>query len=93
VFSTKPYDYLKIAFNGGIPWYDKTNQKWVQKTDFDTDKATQETAINDNIKKVEAQFVAEIPTVTPTPIETSIPTVEAYSQRVPLSSFDDDLPF
>lgn len=97
VFSTKPYDYLKITFEGNIPWYDKANNQWVTKTDFDTNKATQESAINDDIKNAEAQFVAEVPTVTTNTQmiigEAPTPTVETYPQQVPPSSFEDNLPF
>ena len=97
VFSTKPYDYLKLAFEGEVPWYDKLNKCWVRKTDFDTNKATEETAINDTIKNAEAQFVAEVPTVTTNTQmiigETPTPTVATYPQQVPPSSLEDDLPF
>lgn len=100
VFSTKPYDYLKIAFEGDIPWYDKTNNSWVRKTDFDTIKVTQENAIDDAIKNVEAQFTSAIPVtrenitlntpVTQIQVTTSNATVQ---QQVPQSFDDEDLPF
>ena len=31
VFVVKPYDYLEIIQDGGIPFYDKENKKWVPK--------------------------------------------------------------
>lgn len=60
VFSTKPYDYLKIVFNGEIPWYDKLNQKWVSKTEFDNGKNEIENKINEDIQKSEFQFTEEL---------------------------------
>lgn len=89
VFSTKPYDYLKLAFEGEVPWYDKLNKCWVRKTDFDSTKTTQENAIEDNIKNAEAQFVAEMPVATPT----SFTSVEQQQIATPPSVDDDDLPF
>lgn len=102
VFSTKPYDYLKLAFEGKVPWYDKINKCWVCKTDFDTNKTTQEAAIDNNIKNAEAQFVAEVPSVITTPytvptqtpiVGTSAPSMEIDTPQAIQPSVDDDLPF
>jgi hypothetical protein len=89
VFSTKPYDYLKLAFEGEVPWYDKVNKCWVRKTDFDSTKTTQENVIENNIKNAETQFVAEMPVATPT----SFTSVEQQQIVIPPSVDDDDLPF
>lgn len=89
VFSTKPYDYLKLAFEGEVPWYDKVNKAWVRKTDFDLVKTAQENVIENNIKNAEAQFVAEIPPMTPT---SSNPLAPAQTATHP-SIDDDELPF
>lgn len=89
VFSTKPYDYLKLAFEGEVPWYDKVNKCWVRKTDFDSTKTTQESVIEGYIKNAEAQFVAEMPVVSTTPS-----TSTAQEQLATPPSIDvDDLPF
>ena len=97
VFSTKPYDYLKIAFDGDIPWYDKANNIWVSKSEFDGIKSEQENTANAAIKQAEAQFTAEIPV---------IPVVTLPKQEIPVAPMqtpepsiftsvdpDDDLPF
>lgn len=80
VFSTKPYDYLKIAFDGEIPWFDNINKCWVPKSEFDKVKTTQETAIENEIKKAESQFTSQV-----------LQTVQQATVNTP--SFDDDLPF
>ena len=93
VFSTKPYDYLKIAFEGNIPWYDKLNNRWIPKTDFENNQATQENEINENIKAAEEQFItpstqSDISPKTEKPVITVAPE---YSYQIP--EVDDDLPF
>lgn len=96
VFSTKPYDYLKIAFEGDVPWYDNVNKTWIRKTEFDTTKQNQEATFDDTIKKTEAQFISEVPpapqaTVSYTPIVEPQVTV---SQPAPQEMvYDNDLPF
>ena len=93
VFSTKPYDYLKLAYEGEVPWYDKTNKIWVSKSEFDNTKNTQENVINDGIKNAESQFINEsaMPhSVYRDEIITQNNTVVA-NKHVPQS--DDDLPF
>lgn len=35
VFTIKPYDYLAVIINGGIPWFDKVNHNWISKDEFD----------------------------------------------------------
>ena len=59
VFSTKPYDYIKIAFDGEIPWFDKANNKWVTKNETDIAKANNESEINAKIEETEKQFTAK----------------------------------
>lgn len=81
VFSTKPYDYLKIAFEGEVPWYDKEHKAWVSKKDFERNKTIQEDNASKEIAHAESQFTAEMPT---TPLASNIPSV---------SENDDDLPF
>lgn len=97
VFSTKPYDYLKLAFEGEVPWYDKVNKCWVRKTDFDSTKTTQENVIENNIKNAEAQFVAEMPSVSPVDnVSVAQPQMVSPTVTIPQAAPqipDDDLPF
>lgn len=103
VFSTKPYDYLKIAFEGEIPWFDKPNNKWVAKTEFDNIKSNQEQKINEEIKNIESKFTGSSNT---TPIiennnEKNISETTPFVKNNDVTSCsavnhlvdDDDLPF
>jgi hypothetical protein len=90
VFSTKPYDYLKIAFEGDVPWYDKENFRWVKKSDFENHKTVQENEMNKVIEKVESQFKVEMP------VPQDMSTVAGIKMTQPEStipSFDEELPF
>lgn len=63
VFSTKPYDYLSLVFNGEVPWFDKENKRWVSKSEFDTVKQNLEDTTNKVIEDVEKTFKSETPIV------------------------------
>lgn len=105
VFSTKPYDYLKLAFEGQVPWYDKNNGHWVSKDEFDGVKAHAEEVANTEIAQAEAQFTASQPVaqptmVTPQPVVAPVAPPPVYvanpvptSALPPSNSDDDDLPF
>lgn len=56
VFSVKPYDYLKIAYNGEVPWFDKDNNCWVSKKGFDDKNNSLEEKINNEIKNAEENY-------------------------------------
>ena len=61
VFSTKPYDYLKLVYEGEVPWFDKENNRWVRKEEFEGVKAEKENASNEEIKNAESQFTSNHP--------------------------------
>ena len=90
VFSTKPYDYLKITFNGDIPWYDNNKKVWVSKTVMDNVNNQQEIEANAVIDKVEKMYTEEV--IKKTEPYQSVPSLnEANKQQyIPV---DDDLPF
>lgn len=83
VFSVKPYDYLKLVYEGEVPWYNKDKGCWVSKTDFEKIKNSEETVMEEQIKKVETQFLEK-------KLETQ-QNVQEYSFNKP--NFDDELPF
>lgn len=35
VFVAKPYEYLEVIIDGGIPWFDKKSGKWIPKSKFE----------------------------------------------------------
>lgn len=49
VFTIKPYDYLSVILDGGIPWFDRTSNTWVKKSDYTEVKERA-------IKEVEEQY-------------------------------------
>ena len=81
VFSTKPYDYLKLVYEGEVPWYNKTNGCWVSKTQFESLKNSEEQTMIENIKKIEDAFTTG--------------TLPVAVSQEPQSStiFDDNIPF
>lgn len=87
VFSTKPYDYLKIAFEGEVPWYDKEHKTWVSKNVFEKNKTIQEDNANKEIAYAESQFTVETPSA---PVMSTTPKEAIFT---PSSNTDDDLPF
>ena len=101
VFSTKPYDYLKVAFEGEVPWYDKINNRWISKKEFDGIKEAQENSFNSSLEAVESQFIA--PTVnntvlhsqfiTPTVNDTALHSQYVQESYNPQNYVDNDLPF
>ena len=52
VFATKPYEYLKIISQMGIPFYDKEKGKWVEKV-TDTDKAAKKAEMEEKMRDAE----------------------------------------
>ena len=74
VFSTKPYDYLKLVLEGEVPWYDRDNKTWVTKTDIDNKKKMAENVANESIQSAESKFVN--PNTDYTPSSSNIPTDE-----------------
>lgn len=81
VFSTKPYDYLKIVFDGDVPWFDKDNKQWVAKSVLDSKKQNAEFNANEHIKNAEKQYTSQS-------LNNTQP-VEDFSSSIE----DDGLPF
>lgn len=90
VFSTKPYDYLKIAFEGEVPWFDKNNKKWVSKSEYENTKASQETDANKAIEDAEESFKSQIST---NDYPSFNEEVVVKNTQTSFISEDDDLPF
>ena len=56
VFSIKPYDYLAVIINGGIPWYDKEHGIWISKDDYNDSKNNELKKIDDKINESEKKL-------------------------------------
>ena len=77
VFTTKPYDYLKLVLDGKIPWYDREHKCWVEKQDFAGDKKKEQEKANEGIAAAENKYASEqsaqkpvAQAVTPEPVVT-----------------------
>lgn len=94
VFGTKTYEYLKIAYDGEIPWFDKDTKKWVSKTEVDDNKSAQEISDNNAIAQAEARFTnAQSAYTTNDALSVpSQPTITVVDTPT-FTSNDDDLPF
>lgn len=97
VFGTKTYEYLKIAYDGDIPWFDRDSKKWVSKTEVDNVRKVQDANQNAAIANAEAMFTGH-------PVVQDV-SVSMFHESVPPTSYpgptfinepvsaDDDLPF
>jgi hypothetical protein len=56
VFVVKSYEYLKVLFDGGEPWFDKPSNKWINKADLKSavsvEEAVDESAFANNAQDV-----------------------------------------
>lgn len=56
VFTVKPYEYLAVIINGGIPWFDKNEGKWVSKDDFNEQHNEANNEMNREIAEKETKL-------------------------------------
>lgn len=86
VFTAKPYDYLYLAVNKKIPWFDRDKGIWVDKDVYDAEhgeaKKREETKANDNIQQSYQNLKESVPTQ-PAPVQA--PAVD--------NNNNDDLPY
>lgn len=88
VFGVKPYEYLKIIINGEEPWFDKSNGKWISKTEYEQKKQQANVTANQGIAEAESKFK-----------QTSAPTAQVAQpennlmESILLSDDEEDLPF
>lgn len=84
VYTVKPYEFMSIVVQGGVPFYDTVEKRYVDKKEFESNKVEREKTEYENA-------YTPIPTLT-------APTAENIKETVTNSanqSFDDgdDLPF
>lgn len=66
VFTCKTYEYLKLVSELRVPWYDKANNVWVDKKEFDavrSEKSEKTAAADKAIEEAKAAIVQEQPAV------------------------------
>ena len=91
VFTCKPYDYLRLISEMKTPWFDKAQNKWVDKKVFDGEVAEAASDIDAQIDAAirnyqEAEEIRK---------KNTAPSHDAVKQVMtqPSSNSDDDLPF
>lgn len=88
VFAVKPYEYLKLVSEMRVPWYDRDQNKWVDKEEYDASHKDEEKKADDEIQRAEeaAAHPEQVNEVKP---------IEEPKQDIMASMTiqDDDLPF
>lgn len=88
VFTPKDYDYLTLVAQKKYPWWDKENNKWIDKAEFDARKKNEQT---DNEKKVEdADRKLKEDSVQEKPVDKK---VEELKKAIVLEDNEEELPF
>jgi hypothetical protein len=82
VYSVKSYDYLAIVVGGGIPVWDETENKFVDKN----------LAVPDETAKLDAELSLGIQNVKLN-VTAAVPTTPVKAEPVTSGEEDDDLPF
>lgn len=100
VFTVKPYEYLKLILDGKYPWFDRTQNKWIDKAEYDARRNNSVAQANQDIAAAEAAVrngYYQNPTVGNT-VAAPVPPVQTVNQapipvetRTELSG--EDLPF
>lgn len=88
VFGVKPYEYLKIIINGEEPWFDKSNGKWISKTEYEQKKQQANATANQGIAEAESKFKQ-----TPAPTAQVAQPENNLMESILLSDDEEDLPF
>ena len=82
VFTCKPYEYLSLVSQMKTPWFDKANNIWIDKDEYDGNN-------NDAVAEVDAEIEAAKAALVSTPA----PTQEVSDFRAKINVEDDDMPF
>ena len=86
VFTCKPYEYLNLVAQMKTPWFDKANNIWIDKDEYD---GTNKEAIADADAEIEAAK-ASLVNAKPTP---TVSSQELMDFRAKITVEDDDMPF
>ena len=68
---------MKLVYEGEVPWFDKENNRWVRKEEFESIKEEKENTYDTQIKNAESQFTSN----------------EQQIDNQPFINLDDELPF
>lgn len=92
VYSVKPYDYLAIIVKGGVPAWDKTNEKWADKESLKAENIGNESdELNVELETGKAKAVEA--KLTKTTTVTTAKTTEPSTKDEAEDDEANDLPF
>lgn len=91
VFATKPYEYLKIISQMGIPWYDREKGKWVEK-ETDAMKAARKQEMDDKMREAETMLTGSSEHTNQALKEEKVETKQDFTDSLIMKD-DGDLPF
>lgn len=93
VFSVKPYDYLKLVYDGEVPWFNKDKNIWVSKNEYEKNKNIQENKLEENIKNVESQYNSTLNVTNSENFNSYEISQDSDYSNITISDFNDYLPF
>lgn len=85
VFTCKSYEYLQLVAEQKIPWYDKSQGKWIDKAEFDKREKGELDDVNEKIKQAEQ-------TLTNNNITKPSDEASDFMKNISVGD-DDELPF
>ena len=86
VFTCKPYEYLALVSQMRTPWFDKANNVWVDKDEYDGNNKEAVACADAEIEQ------AKVALMTQTPIETKSLNENTFKSKIMVED-DDNLPF
>lgn len=92
VFATKPYEYLKIISEMGIPWYDRDKGKWVNKELDNMAEAHKEARADTEIQEATEKILTAGGQVDEVARQATIQAARDFTDSLVLKD-DDVLPF
>lgn len=103
VFTCKPYEYLNLISQMRVPWFDKTEKKWVDKEIYDGNVVEEVSSLDAQIEAVKEDLKAQAATKNAPAEASHIPQIPkptpasrqslSESITIPDSEVGDDLPF
>lgn len=83
VFGIKPYEYLNIAQQLQVPFYNKEKGLWVPKENFDSETKAREESAQEQINQAEAFYTQNAP-ASPAPMQYAQPMANPVPQVAPM---------
>jgi hypothetical protein len=92
VFTCKPYEYLKLVSEMRIPWFDKENNIWVDKEEYENVHGIQKTEAEQEAKDASEEMKNLAKSAEAAPVTSKVEEKkESFAASITVD--DDDLPF